>query len=165
MQEAHHTAHGDQRRGDEQGADDNLDEKQDVAHGEAAEGAAKYVTALDRVDDIDAPDLPRGQDGEEDAAGDGEGDGDEVNTGGGRDEEVGGKVSGAPLGERAEQQASEEGADDAANERDDHGFGEQLAGDHPGAGADGETDGELARPIGSARREDAGEIGASGEQD
>ena len=75
-----------------------------------------------------------------------------------------GKSSGAPVGERAEQQASDEGADDAADEREEYGFREQLARDGPAAGADGETDGEFARAVGGARGEDAGEIGAGGEQ-
>jgi hypothetical protein len=56
-------------------------------------------------------------------------------------------------------------ADDAADEREEHGFREQLARDHPAAGADGDTDGELARTVGGAGGEDSGEIGAGGEQD
>ena len=75
-----HAAHGDQRTGDEQSADDDLDEKQGVAHGEAAERAGSDVVAFDRLDDIGVPDLPRRKDAEDDAAGDGESDGDEIDA-------------------------------------------------------------------------------------
>jgi hypothetical protein len=55
---------------DEQSANGDLDEKQSIAHGKAAEGAGRDVTALDRLDDIGAPDLPRGKECEDNAAGD-----------------------------------------------------------------------------------------------
>ena len=152
--------------GDEQGADDDLDEKQDVAHGEAAEGAGENVTALDRLEDIGAPDLPRRKDGRRGCRWRWRGRWrrDRRAASGAMRKWVG-KSSGAPVGERAEQQAGEEGADDAADEGDEHGFREQLARNHPAAGADGETDGELAAAVGGARGEDAGEVGAGGEQD
>ena len=67
--------------------------------------------------------------------------------------------------EGAKQQACEESSDDAADEGDEDGFCEQLARNGPAAGTDGETDGQLAAAVRRARREDAGEIGAGGEQD
>src|SRR6201999_822625 len=91
--------------------------------------------------------------------------GDQVNTRVRHEDEVGGQVVDPYVNERAEQHASEDGSDNAAYERDEDSFGEQLAGDHPTGGTDGEADGQLARAVGSARGEDAGGIGAGSEQD
>ena len=63
--------HGDQRTSDQQSADGNLDEKQGIAHSEAAERAGRDIIALDRLDDICVPDLSCRKDAEDEATRDG----------------------------------------------------------------------------------------------
>lgn len=109
--------HGNQRAGDKQGADGNLDEQQNVAHGEATKEPGGDIIALDRLDDICVPDLPCRKEGEDDATGDGQRDGgDNIDALVRCDEEVGGEIARPPLTEDTKHQAGEECSNYTAEE-------------------------------------------------
>jgi hypothetical protein len=108
--------HGNQRAGDKQGADGNLDEQQSVAHGEATKEPGGDIIALDRLDDICVPDLPCWKEGEDDATANGEHDGDDIDAPVRCDEELAGEIARPPVTEDTKHQAGEECSNYTADE-------------------------------------------------
>ena len=95
---ADEAAHGDQRRGDEHGADGDLDDEQHIAQRDAAAGGAGG-SGFDDFVRIGAQHLADGNDAEEESAEEGEEQSDDVDPGVGRDGEMDGELrEGLPCG-------------------------------------------------------------------
>ena len=76
-----------------------------------------------------------------------------------------GRSAGRDGEQRAHAGVAEDEAEDAAGEREDDAFGEQLADDAGAAGAHGGADGEFTLAAGGADEEEIGDVGAGDEQD
>ena len=148
-------AQGNQRGGDQHSADGNLHGEQDVAEGDAAASVARDDAGRSGFDDevrIGAENLANRDCAEEEAAGEGEEQGDEVDLRVGVDRHMHGILgNGVPDAEPAQERDAAEESNSAAGERNQDGFGEQRAHDAAAGGTESKAQSDFTGAVGGTR--------------